>query len=168
MTEGLQPGRWEWKILRKGTRRPYRMVERRWVLEYAATKCRGALRVFVHKRLGRVPKEVRLANPNLPPSALRVYLPYADLVCVWPDRIEIIEFKVHDPFKAISQLEYYRLLAENDPDLEPFKPRPITLKLVYWRHVPELEALCKSKGIVYEVELPQWLIPILRYYGYVV
>jgi len=106
-------------------------------------------------------------HPGIPLSALRVYNPYVDAVCVFEDRIELIEFKVHDPMKGISQLEFYRILAYKDPELQKFQPRPIVLKLVYWRHDPNIEALCKAKGIVFEVYHPAWLDPILREYGYI-
>jgi len=156
----------EWRQLRKGTRGPYRMVERRWVIEYMARKCANAIEKFAHKRLGRTPPQVAQAAPGLPASAYRVYLPYVDLVCVWPDRIELIEFKVHDPMRAISQLLYYRALAVQDEELSRYMPRPIVLKLVYWRYDPNIDALCRANGIILEVERPAWLEPILREYGY--
>jgi len=156
----------EWKNLRKGTRGQYRMLERRWVVEYVASRCTNAIAKWVHKRLGRTPQQVTMAVPGLPVSAYRVFLPYADAVCVWPDRIEIIEFKVHDPMKAISQLLYYRALAMTDDELSKFMPKPIILKLVYWRYDPNIDALCKANGIILEVERPKWLEPILREYGY--
>jgi len=156
----------EWRQLRKGTRGQYRMVERRWVVEYVASKCANAIAKFVHKRLGRVPPQVQAAVPGLPVSAYRVYLPYVDAVCVWPDRVELIEFKVHDPMRAISQLLYYKALAMVDDELSKYMPKPIVLKLVYWRYDPNIDALCKANGIVLEVERPKWLEPILREYGY--
>jgi len=149
-----------------GARGTYRMAERRWVIEYMVTKCKDAVYRTAHKRLGVVSQELISRYPSVPKSALKVYLPYADLVCVFNDRIEIIEFKIHDPLRAISQLEYYRILALQDDELAKFMPRPIVLKLVYWRYDPNLDALCKSKGIVLEVDYPQWLDPILRSYGY--
>jgi len=149
-----------------GTRGKYRMVERRWVLEYLATKCKDAIYKVAHKRLGSVSKDVVMRGAGLPIGALRVYLPYADAVVVWPDRIEIIEFKVHDPMRAISQLLYYKALAMTDDELKKFMPRPIVLKLVYWRYDPNIEALCRANGIVLEVDHPAWLDPILRDYGY--
>jgi len=157
----------EWRNLRKGNRRPYRMVERRMVLEYLITKCSNAIYRAAHKRLGPTSKQLQAMHPGIPLSALRVYNPYVDAVCVFEDRIELIEFKVHDPMKGISQLEFYRILAYKDPELQKFQPRPIVLKLVYWRHDENLEALCKAKGIVFEVYHPPWLDPILREYGYI-
>jgi hypothetical protein len=142
------------------------MVERRWVLEYLATKCKDAIYKVAHKRLGSVSKDVLARGAGVPVSALRVYLPYADAVVVWPDRIEIMEFKVHDPMRAISQLLYYKALAMTDDELKKFMPRPIVLKLVYWRYDPNIEALCRANGIVLEVDHPAWLDPILRDYGY--
>jgi len=142
------------------------MVERRWVLEYLATKCKDAIYKVAHKRLGSVSKDVLARGAGVPVSALRVYLPYADAVVVWPDRIEIIEFKVHDPMRAISQLLYYKALAMTDDELKKFMPRPIVLKLVYWRYDPNIEALCRANGIVLEIDHPAWLDPILRDYGY--
>jgi hypothetical protein len=142
------------------------MVERRWVLEYLATRCKDAIYKVAHKRLGSVSKDVLARGAGVPVSALRVYLPYADAVVVWPDRIEIIEFKVHDPMRAISQLLYYKALAMTDDELKKFMPRPIVLKLVYWRYDPNIEALCRANGIVLEIDHPAWLDPILRDYGY--
>jgi len=91
---------------------------------------------------------------------------YKRQVCVWPDRIEIIEFKVHDPLKAISQLIYYKSLAMIDEDLKKFMPRPVVVKLVYWRDDPNIRAVCQANGIIFEVDHPPWLDPILRDYGY--
>jgi hypothetical protein len=142
------------------------MVERRWVLEYIATKCANAIWKAAHKRLGPIPAEVAKFGAGLPLQALRSYQPYADAICVWPDRIEIIEFKVHDPMRAIAQLLFYRSLAVQDDELKRFMPRPIVLKLVYWRYDERLDALCRANGIVLEIEKPSWLDPILRDYGY--
>jgi len=156
----------EWRWLRKGTRGQYRMVERRWVVEYVSTKCKNAIARWIHKRLGMVPLQVQAVVPGLPHSAYKVLLPYADAVCVFEDRIEIIELKVHDPMRAISQLLYYRALAMVDDELAKFMPKPIVLKLVYWRYDPNIDALCRSQGIILEVVRPKWLEPILREYGY--
>ncbi|MEM4061111.1 MAG: hypothetical protein QXK11_11470 [Pyrobaculum sp.] len=155
---------WDWRILRTGKRGEYRMVERRWVVDYMVRKCRDAIERVTHKRLGPTPETVPSAG--LPESARRVYLPYVDLVCVFPDRIELIEFKVHDPLKAIAQLQYYRVLASQDPDLTRYRGLPIIAKLVYWRYDAGIEAMCRANGIAYEVECPQFLIDILRHYGY--
>jgi len=156
----------EWRDLRKGTRGQYRQVERRWVVEYVSRKCSKAIDKFIHKRLGTVPTEALRNVPGLPASAYRVFLPYADAVCVWPDRIEIMEFKVHDPTKGIAQLLLYKTLAMQDDELKKYLPRPIVLKLVYWRYDLSIDALCKANGIVLEVERPDWLVSILREYGY--
>lgn len=155
---------WEWKILRTGKRGEYRMVERRWVLDYMLRKCSNAIYRAAHKRLGPTPEVV--TSPGLPESARRVYLPYVDLVCVFHDRIELIEFKVHDPMKAVSQLQYYKILASQDPELMQYRGQPIVAKLVYWRYDAGLEALCRANGITFEVECPAFLIDILRHYGY--
>jgi len=168
---GMEPskdwsqGGWK-KVMSTGTRGRYRMVERRWVLEYIATKCANAVYKVAHKRLGSIRSDLIARATGIPLNALRSYQPYADAVCVWPDRIEIIEFKVHDPMRAISQLMFYRSLAMQDDELKQFMPRPIVLKLVYWRYDANLDALCKANGIVYEIEKPAWLDPILRDYGY--
>jgi hypothetical protein len=154
------------KAMSTGTRGNYRMVERRWVLEYITSKCANAIYKTAHKRLGSLPTDVAKFGAGIPLQSLRSYQPYADAVCVWPDRIEIIEFKVHDPMKAIAQLLYYKSLAVQDDVLKQFLPRSIVIKLVYWRYDASLDALCKANGIVFEVEKPSWLDPILRDYGY--
>lgn len=166
MPQPPKPGEWSWKLLRTGTRGRYRMVERRMVMEYLATRCAKALWRAAHKRLGALPKQLRRVSPGLPESAKRVYLPYVDAVCVWEDRIELIEFKVHDPLKAIAQLKMYRALALRDPELQRFMPRPIVAKLVYWRDDPNIRAMCDAEGIALEIYYPKWLKPILREYGY--
>jgi len=158
-------GGWR-KVMSTGTRGQYRMVERRWVLEYMMTKCKDAIYKVAHKRLGPIRQDIAARVAGLPSSAYRVYNPYCDLVCVFNDRIEIIEFKVHDPMKAIAQLLFYRNLALQDPELQQFMPRAIVLKLVYWRFDDNLAAMCKANGIALEVEKPSWLDPILRDYGY--
>lgn len=155
---------WDWRILRTGKRGEYKMVERRWVTDYMIRKCSNAVFRSQHKRLGPTPEII--TTPGLPESARRVYLPYVDLVCVFPDRIELIEFKVHDPMKAVAQLQYYRVLASQDPELDRFRGLPIIPKLVYWRYDSGIDALCRANGIVLEIECPQFLIDILRHYGY--
>lgn len=155
---------WEWRILRTGKRGEYRMVERRWILEYMNRKCLNAVLRIAHKRLGPTPTTG--FPPGVPEPVRRSYLPFADLVCVFPDRIEIMEFKVHDPVKAVAQLQLYRTLAQQDPELTRFKELPIILKLVHWKHDANLEALCKANGIVLEIECPAFLVEILRQYGY--
>jgi len=158
-------GGWK-KVMSTGTRGRYRMVERRWVLEYIMTKCKDAVYKVAHKRLGALPPDLATRVAGLPATTLKVYLPYVDGVCIFDDRIEIIEFKVHDPMRAIAQLIYYKTLAMQDEELKKFMPRPIVLKLVYWRYDANLDAVCRANGIVLEVEKPAWLDPILRSYGY--
>jgi len=158
-------GGWK-KIMSTGTRGRYRMVERRWVLEYIMTKCKDAIYKVAHKRLGVLPPDLFTRATGVPATTLKVYLPYCDAVCVFQDRIEIIEFKVHDPLRAVAQLIYYKTLAMQDEELKKFMPRPIVLKLVYWRYDANLDAVCRANGIVLEVEKPAWLDPILRSYGY--
>jgi hypothetical protein len=68
--------------------------------------------------------------------------------------------------RAIAQLLFYKSLALQDDELKKFMPRPIVLKLVYWRYDERLDALCRANGIVLEIEKPSWLDPILRDYGY--
>jgi hypothetical protein len=154
------------KAMKTGTRGPYRMVERRWVLEYIMTKCAKAEWKTAHKRLGVISQEVAARAAGLPVGALKVYQPYVDGVCVWEDKIELIEFKVHDPLRAIAQLLYYKVLAMQDDELRQFMPRPIVLKLVYWRYDANLDAMAKANGIILEIDKPAWLDPILRDYGY--
>jgi hypothetical protein len=156
-----------WKKLKStGTRGKYRQVERRWVIEYIMTRCANAIYKIAHKRLGSVSPDIVKRAARLPSNVYKVYLPYADAICIWPDRIEIIEFKVHDPMKAISQLMYYKALAMVDADLKKFMPRPVVVKLVYWRDDPNIRAMCQANGIIFEVDHPPWLDPILRDYGY--
>ena len=149
-----------------GARGRYRQVERRWIMEYIMTKCRDAIYRVAHKRLGALPPDLLRRTTGVPASTLKVYLPYVDAVVVYPDRIELIEFKVHDPLKAVAQLIYYKTLALQDEELKRFMPRPIVLKLVYWRYDANLDAVCRANGIVLEVDKPVWLDPILRSYGY--
>ncbi len=154
------------KAMSTGTRGPYRMVERRWIIEYMVRKCSNAIARWAHKRLGVIPPDLKQYAAGIPVSALRVYQPYVDLVCVFNDRVELIEFKVHDPIRAVSQLQLYRICAQQDPEILKYMPKPIVLKLVYWRYDAGLDALCKANGIVLEIEKPDWLDPILRDYGY--
>ena len=158
-------GGWK-KVMSSGARGRYRQVERRWIMEYIMTKCKDAIYRVAHKRLGALPPDLLTRTTGVPASTLKVYLPYVDAVCVFPDRIELIEFKVHDPLKAVAQLIYYKTLALQDEELKRFMPRPIVLKLVYWRYDANLDAVCRANGIVLEVDKPVWLDPILRSYGY--
>ena len=158
-------GGWK-KVMSTGARGRYRQVERRWIMEYIMTKCRDAIYRVAHKRLGALPPDLLRRTTGVPASTLKVYLPYVDAVVVYPDRIELIEFKVHDPLKAVAQLIYYKTLALQDEELKRFMPRPIVLKLVYWRYDANLDAVCRANGIVLEVDKPVWLDPILRSYGY--
>ena len=88
---GEQPRDWSsggWKkVMSTGTRGRYRQVERRWVLEYIMTKCKDAVYKVAHKRLGALPPDMFTRTTGVPASSLKVYLPYCDAVCVWPDRI---------------------------------------------------------------------------------
>ena len=154
------------KAMSTGKRGEYRMVERRWVLEYIAVKCKDAIWKAANKRLGPPPPDVAHYGAGLPLGVLQSYTPYVDAVCVFNDRIELIEFKVHDPMKAIAQLLYYRNLALQDPELQRFMPRAIVLKLVYWKYDARIDAMCKANGIILEIDKPAWLDPILRDYGY--
>jgi hypothetical protein len=83
---------------------------------------------------------------------------WADAVIITSTDVVIIEGKLRpaEYTKGIAQLELYKKIAEATPQLKPFFPRTIKCRLVVALDDPAAAALCREKGLEYQVWRPPW------------
>ena len=143
-------------------RRPYRHIERRYIVEYVVNRFKNRVYTVFNMRLGPPREELRKRYPQLPQSWFKVWMPMADAVVVTNDAVYIIEAKIRYPRQAIGQLLDYKLRAYNTPELKRFLDRPVIPVLVTPLYDPEIEETCRLHGIVYDVYTPPWVIEYMR------
>ena len=145
-----------------GRRRPYRQIERRYVIEYVVNKFPNRIWAAFNVRLGMPPKRMREMYPDVPPEHFKVWLPTADAVVVDGSYIYVIEAKIRQPRAAIGQLLDYARRVPETPDLRRFLPREVVKVLVVPLKDPELEKTCEMYGIKVDYFCPQWVLDYMR------
>jgi len=115
--------------------------------EYLASRYRGEM-IFSRLRLGTVPATA------IPPTAdiwerkvwgnIRFW---ADAVVVTDQKLILIEAKIKPSPGVLGQIEIYRRLLPQTPELKPFFPRDVEAQLVYCIEFPLIVALAREKGI---------------------
>ena len=149
----------------KGIRGKYRMIERRYVIEYVFKRFKEAVWRGFNVRLGMPPEEWRKRYPELSHRWWKVWMAYADAVVVTDDAIWIIEAKIRNPRTAIGQLLDYRERLKVTPEFKQWLNRPIKLLLVIPIPAPEIESLAKNYGIEVDHYLPEWVANYMREVG---
>ena len=145
-----------------GRRRPYRHIERRYIVEYVANKYPKRIAAYFNIRLGPPPEIMRRMYPGVPERHFKVWTPWADAVVVTSDSIDVIEAKIRNPRQAIGQLQDYARRVPLTPELARFLPRPIRMILVVPLYDPELAKTCAQFGIILDVFCPAWVIEYMR------
>jgi len=129
--------------------------------EYCQKRFPGKEVIF-RSRLGKLSEELLKISTASPRSmALRASLRYADAIVVDPPRIWIIEFKVDAELGAISQLELYKMLFLETPEYVKYKDFEIKLLIVTTRETTDMRQFAASKGIEYDVFIPEWIYDYL-------
>jgi len=143
-------------------RRPYRHVERRYIVEYVTNKFPNRIWAGFNIRLGLPPDELRKRYPNIPESHFKVWMPTADAIVVTKDSIYVVEAKIRNPRSALGQLVDYARRIPDTPELKRFLPRQIIKLLVIPLEDPELIKTCQELGINIDVYRPAWVVDYLR------
>ena len=106
-------------------------------------------------------KRTRLGS--LPNKELnRMYLStlrWADVIFLENDIVHIVEAKLNNPIKAVSQLEVYEKKFPETSEFSEWKDKQIKLILLCPFIESDVVELCKDKGIEYIVYTPVWFQP---------
>ncbi len=140
-------------------RRPYRMVERRYIVQYVTHRYPDRITAFFNLRLG-VPKPI-VAGVATPEeyTISKPWAPFADAVVVLKDRIIVIEAKIRQPRTAIGQLIDYVRRVPATPQLTPYLGgRSIFGLLVTPFYDDEIKKTCEENGLLYDTFLPCWVL----------
>lgn len=147
---------------KRGRRRPYRQIERRYVVEYVTNRFPDRVWAGFNVRLGPPPDELRKRYPGVPATHFKVWTPTADAVVVTKTRIYIVEAKIRNPRQAMGQLlDYARRLPET-PELQRFMGREIVKLLVVPFDDPELRQTCAMYGVQMETFIRPWVVDYMR------
>lgn len=148
-----------------GRRRPYRQIERRYIVEYVAKKYHQRIAVFFNIRLGPPPEEAKKAYPELPERWFKPWKAFADAVVVTDSTIDVIEAKIRNPRQAIGQLLDYARRVPYTPELKRYLGRAIRKILVIPLKDPEIEKTAAEYGIVVDYYTPKWVLDYMREVG---
>lgn len=148
-----------YNVLRVRQRRPYRQIERRYVVQYVNHRFPDAVLRLFNVRLG-VPKPIAkgIVGPEWYAEA-KLWAPMADAVVVTRDTIWVVEAKIRYPRHAIGQLLDYARRVYQTPTLMPYiAGRRVQPLLVVPLSDDELRRTCEMYGIVVDVFTPCWVI----------
>lgn len=152
-------------ILRPRKRRPYRQIERRYIVEYVANRYPRKIAAFYNVRLGPPPAAAKAMHPELPESWFKVWMPHCDAVVITDYTIDVIEAKIRYPRHGIGQLQDYARRVPYTPELRRFLPREIRMILVLPLRDPEIERTCQQFGIIVDYFTPSWVLDYMREVG---
>jgi len=145
-------------ILRR-PRRPYRQIERRYVVEYVLNRYPKALLRMFNVRLG-IPTPIKAGKASMAEYRVaKLWAPFADAIVVLDNEIRVIETKIRYPRHGIGALKDYVRRVPETPTLQKYLPnRNIIGVLVTPLYDPDIERTCKLEGIVYDVYTPCWVL----------
>jgi len=150
------------EVLKNRKRRPYRHIERRYVVEYVANRFKRFVACFYNIRLGEPKEELKKRYPDIPERHFKVWLPTADAVVITDDFINLIEAKIRQPRAALGQLLDYAERIPKTPELKRYLDRGIKKILVIPLQDPEFERIALSYGIQIEYFTTPWVLEYLR------
>jgi len=82
---------------------------------------------------------------------------YADVILVKGDDVIIVEFDVRASQEGPASLEHYANLLPQTPELQDLTTKTISKLYVVAFSDPQIEQICKNKGIEYKVFTPEWI-----------
>lgn len=135
--------------------------ERRLITEYVRTAFPND-RAFFNFRVGPLPAQAAGVDiGKLSPNIWKVYNRYVDALVIKPDKMIAIEAKLESVPGAVSQLELYKQLIPQTPELAAYAQLPIDLEIVCAFADPEFIKFANSKGITVQVFRPPWAVEYL-------
>lgn len=137
--------------------RTYRHVEQRWLAEFLGARYPRA-RVFYEKKLTVPihPYSAEAGGRNVTTNSRRI-VAKLDGWIEFEDHFEAWEAKQYANFGAVSQLEQYKELLGSTYEGQNHVNKPVSWHLLASHEKPEVKAAAESRGIEYNVYLPQWL-----------
>lgn len=137
-----------------------RAKRREWEAEYVSEYTREVFKgvpVIFHMKLGTWPTPLTAEELSAEEQAmLRVRMRWADALVIQPDRLIVIEGKLRPSefLKGYGELKLYVHLVPHTPELERFKDRKVTGRLVTTIPDPTVEYLCRKENLEYDVFQP--------------
>jgi len=135
--------------------------ERRFIVDYVRTRYPNDRAMF-NVRLGGIPAKMEGVDiGGLSSNIYKVFNRYVDAIVIAQDRLLLIEAKILVDLGAVSQLEYYRSLVPQSPDLARYSALPIDLQIVTASADPSFVAFAASKGVNIVVFRPPYAVEYL-------
>ena len=126
-------------------------------------KTQPGKRWLTRVRLGSPRSEVPF--PTMSPeerTMIGVWRRWADAIILENDHVTLVEAAIRPQPGKISQLELYKMLLPQTPELEPWAKLPIEMILLYAIEDPATNALARQKGIRCIEYKPLWLDSYLQ------
>lgn len=144
-----------------GGKGPIEQRERRLIVEYVRTAFPNE-RAFFNLRVGPLPAQAAGVDiSGLSPNIWKVYNRYVDALVITADKMIPIEAKIEGLPGAVSQLELYKQLIPQTPELAPYKDLPMDLEIVCVTADPEFVKFANSHGIRVVMFQPPWAVEYL-------
>lgn len=140
-------------------RRPYRQIERRYIVEYVLNRYPDAIYRAFNVRLG-IPKPIERSIVAMTEyNIAKLWAPTADAVVITKNYVLVIEAKIRYPRQGVGQLKDYVRRVCNTPGLSHYCPnRRVLGVLVVPLYDPDIARLCQEEGIIYHVFTPCWVL----------
>jgi len=136
-------------------------IEWKYLGEYIVERLVGA-RVVQRYRLGHTPEEIRRRyGLDYADRSYKPWLRWADAVAFYKDHIVVIEAKVRNPMKGVYDLDVYRDLVPETPELARWPSTQVKYRLVAPLEDPIVRKKADSLGIEYEVFPKEWVLDLL-------
>ena len=145
-------------VLTKKAKRKYSWKERKLTTDYLWEFYRG-FPPWRNIRLG-VAKDAETAN------LYKVSMRRADAIIFTGDELILIEAKMGNDLRGLTQLEEYAKLIPKTPEFDMYKYYPIRQVFLTSREYKDMRRLCEEKGYIYVVYQPPWVKEYWRERGF--
>jgi transglutaminase-like putative cysteine protease len=151
--------------MRNMARKEYTQKERQYVPEYVNKMYPNRVAVFYNMAVGPAPEQLKLAHPETPLESFRRWRFWIDAVVILRDRMVLIEGKIRKVAEGLGQLQLYRDLLPQTPELQPYARLPVECRLVVARPDPRVIELASKQQVIIDVYRPDWVIEYLKELG---
>ena len=146
-------------------RKPYKQLDRRYVVEYVNEKFPDRRFVWYNAAVGPVPEALVKAHPEVSLKHFKRWRRYADAIVIMQDRIILIEGELRRPVEGLGELLMYRDIIKQSPELKPYINLPLEVRLIIPRPDPMVINTASAQGIIVDVFYRDWVGDYLRELG---
>jgi hypothetical protein len=115
-------------------------------------------RVMTRVRLGYPRSEIPSSYMSPEERAMiGAWRRWADAIILQKDKLTLVESAIRPDPGKVGQLQLYKLLVPNTPELEPWKGLPIEMILLYAIEDPATNYMARAQGIHCIEYKPLWL-----------